>query len=272
MSPSDINSLSGQYSGFHTRVSGPVAFLEIRNPDRKNALTLKMWQDLPGTLKKLEQEPDIRILVLSGSGPEAFSAGADISEFDETRSDAAKAANYDAVNLAAFRAVKRFKHPTIAMIRGHCLGGGVGLIAACDLRICDETARFAIPAGRLGLAYPPDGIADIVAATGSSHAKRLLFTAGMIDADKAMTFGLVDEVVAPEALESHVEQLCVQIARNAPLTLQAAKLAINALEAGAEPGLKTQAGNAADACFASRDFAEGRAAFKDKRVPVFKGC
>nr|WP_155197677.1 enoyl-CoA hydratase [Roseibium hamelinense] len=254
-----------------TEIRGFTGRLIFDNQARKNALTLEMWQALPSAVAELVSNKDVRVIVLSGTQAGPFSAGADISEFEETRSNAEKAAHYDAINVAAFKAVKHCRLPTLAEIRGHCLGGGLGLALACDLRIADDTARFAVPAGRLGLAYPAEAVSDIVAAVGSMAAKRLLFTAEVFGAAQAQSLGILSEVTNGDGLADLTEKICAQIAANAPLTLQAGKLAINALQPGAEKGLMDAAHAAAAQCFNSADFSEGRAAFKEKRSPDFKG-
>lgn len=253
-------------------VVGSLGRIEIENPGRHNALSLAMWQAIPDAVAELDANPDVRLILIAGSAGGAFASGADISEFDEVRADAATSAAYEASNAAAFDAVRRASKPTLAMIRRFCMGGGVGLAAACDIRIASEDSLFAIPAARLGLAYPTEAVADIVALIGPSRTKDLFFTAKRIDAASALRIGLVDDVVADADLEAAVVAYAARVASLAPLTQQAVKAAIAALTSpgGGGPDL-ARARRLADACFDSADYAEGRAAFREKREPMFRG-
>lgn len=254
-----------------TRIEDRIGWLEVDNIARRNALTLTMWQAIPQAVAELSSDPRVRVIVLRGAGQETFVAGADISEFATLRKDAASARAYEASNVAAFDALRNAPLPTLAMIRGFCLGGGLGLAAACDLRVAEDGASFGIPAARLGVGYPPTAIADVVRLLGPSRAKLLFFTARRIGTAEAERVGFVDLVAAPETLETETQRLAGEIASGAPLTLRAAKAGIDALTAqlSAEELAACQA--RADACFDSRDFAEGRTAFMEKRAPEFTG-
>lgn len=250
------------------RIEPPFAWLLIDNPERRNAVTLSMWQAMPALLAQIEGDSRVRVLVIAGAGETAFVAGADIGEFATVRRDAASARGYEDANAAAFAAIRTTRRPTIAMIRGFCFGGGIGIAAACDLRIAADDALFSIPAARLGLAYPPAAIGDIVRLVGAARAKEMFFTARRIDHAEAHAIGLVDRVVPAAELESETRALAASIADNAPLTLVAAKAAIDAVARGESTDPATAL---ADACFESADFAEGRAAFLEKRRPRFSG-
>lgn len=252
-------------------VVGNLGRIAIDNPGRHNALSLAMWQAIPGAVADLEANPDVRVVVLTGSEGGAFASGADITEFDVVRADAATSASYEAANAAAFDALRRAEKPTVAVIRRFCMGGGVGLAAACDVRIAAEDAVFAIPAARLGLAYPTEAVADIVALIGPSRTKDLFFTARRIDAAAALRIGLVDEVVRDDELETAAVAYVARIAALAPLTQRAVKAAINAAVAVTGTADWDRARRLAELCFESADYAEGRAAFRDKREPVFDG-
>ncbi|MEP4033109.1 enoyl-CoA hydratase [Roseibium polysiphoniae] len=254
-----------------TRVDGSVGWLVVDNAAKRNALSLAMWKQVPAAVDRLVADPNVRVIVVRGAGETSFVSGADISEFAQTRSTAAAAKAYDIINVAAFRALKQAAKPTIAMIRGHCLGGGLGLALACDLRIAATGSVFGIPAARLGIAYPLDAMSDIVEAVGPATAKRLLFTAERISAEEALRIQLIGEVVPEADLDTRIAALCTQLANNAPLTQTAAKLAINAIAAGCQDDAMTLAAKAAETCFESRDFAEGRDAFLEKRQPNFSG-
>jgi enoyl-CoA hydratase/carnithine racemase len=252
-------------------IEAPIGWLIVDHPERRNAVSLSMWKALPALVAALDAEPAVRVIVLCGGGEQAFVSGADIAEFAEVRRDAASARAYEDANEAAFAALRRAAKPTVAMIRGPCFGGGVGLAAACDLRIAADDAVFSIPAAKLGIAYPPPAIADVVALVGVSRAKDLFFTARRLDHAEALAIGLVDRVVAAASLRTETVALAETIAANAPLTIAAAKTAI-AAAVSADPAAATRARAAAEACFSSADFAEGRDAFLAKRSPRFAGC
>lgn len=250
---------------------GAVGTVLIDNGARRNAFDLAMWQALPGLVDTLAGSPDIRVIVLRGAGALPFASGADIAEFSTVRATAAGGKAYEAANEAAFDAVAACPKPVVAMIRGFCLGGGLGLALACDLRVAAEGTQFGIPAGRLGVGYPPRAYAAAVAAVGPMRAKELFFTARRLDTTEAERVGLLTRVVAGDRLEDEVAELCASIAANAPLTLRAAKAGIDA--AAGRPGAASQAQleALAEACFDSEDYREGRTAFLEKRQPVFQG-
>lgn len=248
---------------------GSIAWLVLNRPARRNALNAEMWAAIPPLMKSLDDAPDVRAIVIRGAGPDAFAAGADISEFGETRHDAAAAAHYEALNGQAFVAIRAARHPVIAMIQGFCFGGGLAIALACDLRVADASALFSLPPARLGLAYPLDGLRDLVAAVGPSRAKELLYTARRIKSHEALRLGLIDHEYAD--LEPETRALCAEIAEGAPLTITHAKRAID-LIAGRPGHLQgTQVATLAARCFNSEDYAEGRSAFAEKRKPQFRG-
>lgn len=246
-----------------------IATLSIDNPERRNAFDLAMWNAIPAIME-IVSATDARVLVVRGRDDLPFASGADIAEFATVRADATGGRAYEAANEEAFAALAMLPIPTIAAIRRWCLGGGVGLALACDLRIASEDAMFGIPAGRLGLSYPPAAMPMIVAAIGASAAKDLFFTARQVDANEAFGLGLVQRIVARDALEDTVAALAKGIAANAPLSLRAAKAAIHHA-AGLPLPEGTDIRKLADACFDSADYAEGREAFLTKRPPVFRG-
>lgn len=252
-------------------IVGNLGRIAIDNPGRHNALSLAMWEAIPTAVTDLENNPEVRVIVVTGAEGGAFASGADISEFDEVRADAGTSATYEAANAAAFDALRRAAKPTVAVIRRFCMGGGVGLAAACDVRICSEDTLFAIPAARLGLAYPAQAVADIVALIGPSRSKDLFFTAKRIDAATALRIGLVDEVVHGDELEAAATAYVARVTALAPLTQRAIKAAINAAVACDDGAGWDDARRLAEACFESADYAEGRAAFREKREPVFRG-
>jgi enoyl-CoA hydratase/carnithine racemase len=250
--------------------SGPIAFIIADNPARMNALTAAMWRALPGLLAEAEADPQVRVIVLRGAGERAFSAGADISEFESVRSGD-KASEYDALNDAAFTALSRCQKPTIAMIHGFCLGGGLGLALCTDIRLADEKAEFAIPAARLGIGYNARWVRPLLAAVPPSRAKEMLFTARRIKTAEAVAMGLVNDVIPAAELEPRTRALADEIAANAPLTVKAAKQVIDELVRHPEKPDMAALDAAVTACFTSEDYAEGRRAFLEKRKPRFEG-
>lgn len=250
-------------------LDGPVATLAIDNPAKRNALDLGMWQALPEVIGALDRDERVRVIVLRGAGQESFASGADIAEFETVRADAEGGRRYEAINEAAFWALAHCGKPVIAMIRGFCLGGGLGLALSCDLRIASENAVFGIPAARLGVGYPPGAMRLVTAAVGAPAAKDLFYTARRIDAQEAQRLGVVQRVVPNGGLEDAAYALARDIARNAPLTIRAAKAAIDASMGIGHPGTDPVA--LADQCFDSADAVEGRTAFLEKRQPLFTG-
>ncbi len=256
--------------GIRTEIEGPLFWIIFDNQDRMNALNAAMWAALPERIAEAEANEAVRVVILRGAGDRAFSAGADISEFDTARTgDAARA--YDALNDAAFSAVMDCAKPTLAMINGYCMGGGLELALCCDLRCAGEGAIFAIPAARLGIGYNPRWIRPILGTLTASQIKEIMFTGRRFDHEEARAMGLVNRLSEGDALERDTLALAGEIAANAPLTIRAAKRAIDEfLKAPQTPDLAALDA-LVEACFASEDYAEGRAAFQQKRKPVFKG-
>ncbi len=249
---------------------GAIGWITADNPARMNALTAAMWQALPGAVDAAVQDPEVRVVLLRGAGDKAFSAGADISEFESARTgDAAKV--YDALNDAAFNALIGCPKPTIAMIHGFCLGGGLGLALCCDMRIADETSQFAIPAAKLGIGYNARWVRPILAAIPAPRAKELLFTGRRFRSADAEAMGLVSQLVPKAELAATVKALAEEIAGNAPLSVAAAKRIIDEISRHPEHPDMSGLDAAVAACFESEDYAEGRRAFLAKRKPEFKG-
>jgi enoyl-CoA hydratase len=249
---------------------GDIGFVIASNPARMNAFTAGMWKAVPEVLSAAEADPEIRVIVLRGAGSRAFSAGADISEFDSARAGDAAAA-YDALNDAAFRALSGCTKPTISMIHGFCLGGGLAIALCTDIRIADEAAEFAIPAAKLGLGYNARWVRPLLAAVPPARAKEMLFTGRRFKVAEALAMGLVNTVVTAESLEQTTRSLAGDIAANAPLTVRAAKRTIDELTRNPQTPDIAALDAAVEACFSSEDYAEGRLAFKEKRKPRFKG-
>ncbi len=207
---------------------GDIGFVIASNPARMNAFTAGMWKSVPEVIAAAVADPAIRVIVLRGAGTRAFSAGADISEFDSARAGDAAAA-YDALNDAAFRALSGCPKPTIAMIHGFCLGGGLAIALCADIRLADDVAEFAIPAAKLGLGYNARWVRPLLAAVPPAKAKEMLFTGRRFKVAEAIAMGLVNTAVPAEELDAKTRALAGDIAANAPLTVRAAKRTIDEL-------------------------------------------
>lgn len=250
---------------------GAIGRVIFSNPGKHNAMTLDMWRGVPTALAELDGDDAVRVIVLEGAGERAFVSGADISQFESIRLDPQARQTYDAIVDAAYLAPARCSKPVLAKIRGNCMGGGLGIAAHCDVRICSEDARFRMPAGRLGLGYGLDGVKRFVSLIGAQNTFDLFFSARVVDAQEALRMGFVARVVPVELLEQTVAEWAGQVAANAPLTLRALKASVNLLLSGAVQGDVAGIEAAIERCFESEDYREGIRAFLDKRAPQFRG-
>ena len=250
---------------------GSTLHIRFNNPAKHNALSVDMWQAVPPLLAQAEQDPAIRLVVFSGAGEKAFVSGADISQFEDMRAAREAVKHYELMAEEALMSIYRCTRPTLAMIRGYCIGGGVNVAISCDIRIASADAGFAIPAARLGLGYRLSALKNLVNLVGVGVAKDLFFTARRIDAAEAKAVGLVTRVAGGEQLPELLAEYTGAMAANAPLTIRAGKRIMEEI-------LKDDADLDRDLCkrlilecFESEDYAEGRRAFMDKRPPVFRG-
>jgi enoyl-CoA hydratase/carnithine racemase len=248
-----------------------LAWLVFDHPERRNAVSLEMWQAIPALAAALDADPSVRVIGLRGAGDVAFVSGADISEFTSTRTGANAAQAYEDTTAIAFVALARIGKPVVAAIHGFCVGGGMAVALTADLRIAADDAQLAIPAARLGLGYHAAGIDALVRLVGPSTAKEVMFSARRFSAEEALARGLVNEVVRKAQLETRVRAVAAQIAENAPLTLRSVKLVIRELAKDAAARDQANIRDSIHACFESDDYREGVQAFLDKRKPVFQG-
>lgn len=250
---------------------GHIGWLTFNQPERRNAMSMEMWQGVADALEAFQADRAVRVVVMRGAGGKAFVSGADISEFDQHRASAEQKQAYGATTARGNRALRHFEKPLIAMIQGFCIGGGLAIALNADVRIATHESTFGIPAGRLGLGYEFPGLATLARLVGPSVARDILFSARLLPADEALRVGLINRIVPVEELEDAVREYGALIAANAPLTLRAAKAALNEWERDPADRDLPRVEELVNACFDSEDYKEGRRAFAEKRRPVFEG-
>lgn len=250
---------------------GAIGWVIFNNPDRHNATSYEMWQSLPLVLDAFAGDPEVRAIIFRGTGEKAFSAGADISQFKEKRSSAEAVNAYNAAADAAGRALRECAKPTIAMIRGYCIGGGAAVAVGCDIRIAADDARFGVPAAKLGLGYRFDGIKRLASIVGPSFTAEIFFTARQFTAQEALQMGLVNRVVPAAEVERFTLEYAGAMAGNAPLTIAAVKRSLIELQRDPAARDLELCQRMVDSCFQSEDYKEGQAAFMEKRKPQFQG-
>jgi len=251
--------------------AGPIGRLVFNKPAKHNATSSDMWEAIPTILDDFEKDPAIRVVVVTGAGDKAFVSGADISEFEKARNTPEQIAHYDKIGEIANARLTKCSKPTIARIRGYCIGGGLAVSLTCDIRIASDNARFGVPAARLGLGYRAAGIKTLMDVVGPAYAKEIFFTARQFTAPEALGMGLINRVVPDAELDAYVDNYCKLIGENAPLTMHAAKRTVEELmRLDGKPDFARSA-ELVKECFASEDYIEGRRAFMEKRKPAFKG-
>ena len=256
-------------ANIHSYVEDKVGYVILDNPSRLNAISLSMWEKIGILLKEYEYNNNIRCVVLKGKGKKAFSAGADISEFNNNRSQSDTVLKYDNVSKNSLKILQRFSKPTIALIDGYCIGGGLATALSCDIRLASKKSTFAIPAAKLGLAYDYLGIKKLRDIVGPSRAKYIFFTARQFTSDEAMQMGIIEQIFNDSDFEEHTLKVLNAISDNAPLTIASAKLAIDVDPQDSK--MIERCREFEQVCFSSKDYEEGRLAFSEKRKPIFKG-
>lgn len=252
-------------------VEDGIGWITFNNPARRNAISLEMWSALGTILESFQHDDAVRIVVMRGAGDKAFVSGADISEFDSQRGNAEQKATYGQVAANANRWLVRLDKPLLALIQGYCIGGGLATALAADVRFATPDSTFGIPAAKLGLGYEYPGLQRLCDLVGPSRAKDIMFSARFMDAQEALQMGLINRICEAQTIEAEVREYARLVAANAPLTVRAAKAAIN--EAMRDPDQRDLDRIAAmiDECFNSEDYREGRRAFMEKRRPKFRG-
>lgn len=248
---------------------GPIATVVLNNPARLNALHKAMWQGLRDAMRELGRDETLRCVVLRGAGDKAFAAGADISEFASERADVEQAKSYGNLIHEAMQAVARCRHPTVALIQGACIGGGLEIAAMCDVRICGASSRFGVPINRLGLTMAYGELQGLLAVAGRAVALEILLEGRVFEAQEAYRKGLVNRVVADEAVEHEAYATAERIAAGAPLVARWHKQFIDRLTPRVE--LTPAEWDEGYACFGTADYREGVDAFLAKRKAQFRG-
>jgi enoyl-CoA hydratase/carnithine racemase len=253
------------------KIDDGVGVITFNNPEKRNAMSLDMWEGVGSALIELRDDPDVRVVILTGAGDKAFVSGADISQFEKNRHNAEASEEYSRKSAAQRALLADYPKPIIASIRGFCLGGGMQVAMSADIRIASENSQYGIPAARLGIAYGFDGLKNLVSLVGPSWARLIMYTGMRIDSAEAVRIGLVDRVVPDTELWNATMEIARTISGNAPLAIKAAKITIAQVlkdpaerDMGAIKAIST-------ACMDSGDFREGRTAFMEKRKPRFQG-
>jgi enoyl-CoA hydratase len=252
-------------------VADGVGIITFNNPEKRNAMSLEMWEGFGDALVELRDDPDVRVVIMVGAGDKAFVSGADISQFEKTRHNAEASEEYSRRSAAQRALLADYPKPTIACIRGFCLGGGMQVAMLADIRIASDNSQFGIPAARLGIAYGYDGLRNLVSLVGPSWARLIMYTGMRIDSAEGLRIGLVDRVTPDADLWNATMEIATTIAGNAPLAIKAAKITIAQILKDPDQRDMDAIKEIGTACMDSEDFREGRRAFMEKRKPKFSG-
>jgi enoyl-CoA hydratase len=250
---------------------GAVGWIVFDQPTKRNAINGAMWRGIAPAMAQFDADPEVRCVAFRGAGTEAFASGADISEFDEIRAQKSSVAEYDGLLDQVLHAIQDSRKPSVAMIYGFCMGGGLEVALACDLRYCGRSAQFGIPAAKLGLAYNVEGHRRLIETVGHARAREIMFLGRRYNAEEGFAMGLVNQVFHDGELESEVASIIAQLSANAPLSIANSKTIIEEyVKSSGAPDHERMA-RAIERCSKSDDYLEGRRAFMEKRKPAFKG-
>jgi enoyl-CoA hydratase/carnithine racemase len=250
---------------------GAVGWIVFDSPARRNAINGAMWRAIPPAMKAFDADPEVRSVAFRGSGTEAFAAGADISEFEKIRADREAVSAYDGLLDQVLHAIQDSRKPSVAMIYGFCMGGGLEIALACDLRYCAQSAQFGIPAAKLGLAYNVEGHKRLIETVGHARAREIMFLGRRYGAEEAFGMGLVHRVLPDSDLENHVDGILRTLCENAPLAIANSKTIIEEFVKAEDTPDHARMREAMERCAKSADYEEGRKAFMEKRKPRFSG-
>jgi len=253
------------------RKDGAIGWVIFNNPEKRNAMSLEMSEATAVAMESYAKDPEVRVVILRGQGDKAFISGADISQFKERRSNAEQVKAAEAISERTNKAIRECPKPVIAMIRGYCMGGGLGTAVVCDLRIASDDSRFGVPAAKLGVGYRFSGIRRLSELVGQSFTAEIFYTGRQFTAQEALQMGLINRMLPAAELEKYVLDYAATLAGNAPLTIAAVKRSLIELRKDPADRDLDLCQRMVDACFASEDYVEGRNAFMEKRKPVFKG-
>jgi len=253
------------------RKDGAIGWVIFNNPEKRNAMSLEMSAATAAAMESYAKDPEVRVVILRGQGDKAFISGADISQFKERRSNAEQVKAAEAISERCNKAIRECPKPVIAMIRGYCMGGGLGTAVVCDLRIASDDSRFGVPAAKLGVGYRFNGIRRLSEVVGPQFTAEIFYTGRQFSAQEALQMGLINRMLPAAELEKYVLDYAATLAGNAPLTIAAVKRSLIELRKDPADRDLDLCQRMVDACFASEDYVEGRNAFMEKRKPVFKG-
>jgi enoyl-CoA hydratase/carnithine racemase len=248
-----------------------IATVVFNRPKVRNAISLAMWTEIPDIVDRLIRDDSVRAIVFRGAGNDAFASGADISEFQQNRRDAATAMAYNKTVESACAAVRLCPKPTIAMVYGFCMGGAMAIAMSCDLRFAAEGSRYGIPAAKLSIMYETDAVQQLVDLVGPAYAKDILFSARTVAADEAFRIGLIERLLAVSELEKYTYDYLRTVAANAPLSVRGSKMQLNAIFEGMTDEHRAKMRALRNQSFETEDYKEGTRAFLEKRPPRFQG-
>ena len=253
------------------RKENGIGWVIFNNPEKRNAMSLEMSEATAAAMESYAKDPEVRVVILRGQGDKAFVSGADISQFKERRSSMEQVRAAEAISERTNKAIRECPKPVIAMIRGFCMGGGLGVAIACDIRIASDDSRFGVPAAKLGVGYRFTGIRRLAELVGPQFTAEIFYTGRQFTSQEALQMGLVNRLLPVAELDKYVADFAATLAGNAPLTLAAVKKCLIELRKDPAERDLDRCQKMVEDCFASEDYIEGRTAFMEKRKPAFKG-